>query len=173
MFIVPTPADPARGCPGWFTDVGQTALVRSRFASMPRKQNRRANARRSVRAIVPKQLPRRDAALAVLFHPRERPIGFHRLGRDLLSQDVLEDRAVDALDLHHRVSGQDLLDAALIADLAPATAAENLTRARRVRRVHLPGVEFLRRQADVRAVDWRRRESRGERLAARVAVGQR
>jgi hypothetical protein len=44
------------------------------------RQDRRAKARRSVSAIVSEQLPRRHAALAVLFHPREGPIGLHWLG---------------------------------------------------------------------------------------------
>src|SRR5262245_20905604 len=174
MFIVPTPVDPARGARGRSEDLIETASVGSRFTSTPGKQDRRAFARRSVSRIVHDQLPRRHAPLAVLFHPRKRPIGLDRLGRDLLTQNVLEDRAVDALDLDHRMPGQDLLDPALVADLAlPATPASDFSGTWGVGSVDLTKVELLGCQADVRAVDWRRRESRGERLAARVAVGQR
>src|SRR5260370_22555999 len=53
--------------------------------------------------------------------PRKRCRHFHRLGRDLFAQDVLEDRAVDVFDLHHRMGGHDLMDAALVADVPAFT----------------------------------------------------
>src|SRR6266513_2239289 len=65
-------------------------------------------------------LPRRFLQIP-LRAPREWGGGFDRLGRDLFAEYVLEDRAVHVFDLRHRVGGQDLVDAALVADV-PAAA---------------------------------------------------
>src|SRR5262245_4548149 len=64
-------------------------------------------------------------ALALVVDPRERRRHFNWLGRDLLAENVLEDRAVDLLDLDHRVRGHHLVNAPLVAerDLAPAVLA--------------------------------------------------
>src|SRR5581483_3587731 len=62
-----------------------------------------------------------STAFALGFDPGEGSDHLHGFGRDLLAENALEDGTVNFLDLHHAVTGQEQMNAALVAQL-PATA---------------------------------------------------